>query len=92
MANLSARTQFYLIVLSGFFALAGFFRLLGTMCQSYDHAARLASVIITIMYARNSSSPVLNDSDPLPTVQDHVLRLPGPSLVPEVVPKTEVRF
>ncbi|GAA5969290.1 hypothetical protein JCM8115_006751 [Rhodotorula mucilaginosa] len=41
--------SFYLIVLSGFFALAGFFRLLGTMCQSYDHAARLASVIITIM-------------------------------------------
>lgn len=41
--------SFYLIVLSGFFALAGFFRLLGTLCKSYDHAARLASVIITIM-------------------------------------------
>jgi hypothetical protein len=53
--NLSPHSQFYLIVLSGFFALAGFFRLLGTMCQSYDHAARLASVIITIMCARIGS-------------------------------------
>lgn len=41
--------QFYLIVLSGFLSLSGFFRLLGTLCPSYDHAARLASVLISIM-------------------------------------------
>lgn len=41
--------QFYLIVISGFLALSGFFRLLGTMCRNYDQAARLAAVIITIM-------------------------------------------
>ncbi|BGP44752.1 ATP-binding cassette transporter snq2 [Rhodotorula kratochvilovae] len=41
--------SFYVIVLGGFFALAGFFRLLGTLCQNYDQASRLASVIITIM-------------------------------------------
>ncbi|KWU42587.1 hypothetical protein RHOSPDRAFT_20945 [Rhodotorula sp. JG-1b] len=40
---------FYLIVISGFLALSGFFRLLGTMCRNYDQAARLAAVIITIM-------------------------------------------
>jgi hypothetical protein len=40
-----------LIVISGFLALSGFFRLLGTMCKSYDQAARLAAVIITIMCA-----------------------------------------
>ena len=80
--NPSPHSQFYLIVLSGFFALAGFFRLLGTMCQSYDHAARLASVIITIMYARNRLTVLWNGSDLLPTTQDHVLRLPGPSSAP----------
>ncbi|GAA5969283.1 hypothetical protein JCM8115_006749 [Rhodotorula mucilaginosa] len=41
--------SFYLIVLSGFLSLSGFFRLLGTLCPSYDHAARLASVLISIM-------------------------------------------
>ncbi|GAA5926233.1 hypothetical protein JCM3775_000963 [Rhodotorula graminis] len=41
--------SFYVIVLGGYFALAGFFRLLGTLCQNYDQASRLASVIITIM-------------------------------------------
>ncbi|GAA5871103.1 hypothetical protein JCM8547_005358, partial [Rhodosporidiobolus lusitaniae] len=41
--------SFYLIVVTGFLALAGFFRLLGTLCQNYDQASRLASVIITIM-------------------------------------------
>ncbi|GAA5882789.1 hypothetical protein JCM16303_002456 [Sporobolomyces ruberrimus] len=41
--------SFYLIVLSTYFALAGFFRLLGTLCANYDQASRLASVIITIM-------------------------------------------
>jgi ATP-binding cassette subfamily G (WHITE) protein 2 (SNQ2) len=40
---------FYLNVATGFLALAGFFRLLGTLCQNYDQASRLASVIITIM-------------------------------------------
>ncbi|GAA5847541.1 hypothetical protein JCM3766R1_000227 [Sporobolomyces carnicolor] len=41
--------SFYLIVLSTYFSLAGFFRLLGTLCANYDQASRLASVIITIM-------------------------------------------
>ncbi|GAA6025142.1 hypothetical protein JCM11491_000230 [Sporobolomyces phaffii] len=41
--------SFYLIVLSTYLALAGFFRLLGTLCANYDQASRLASVIITIM-------------------------------------------
>ncbi|BGO92884.1 hypothetical protein NBRC10512_008005 [Rhodotorula toruloides] len=41
--------SFYVTVLGGFFALAGFFRLLGTLCQNYDQASRLASVIITFM-------------------------------------------
>lgn len=40
---------FYVVVLAGFFALAAFFRLLGTMCSNYDVAARLASIIVTIM-------------------------------------------
>ncbi|GJN91548.1 hypothetical protein Rhopal_004571-T1 [Rhodotorula paludigena] len=41
--------SFYLIVVGGFLSLAGFFRLLGTLCQNYDQASRLASVIVTIM-------------------------------------------
>jgi len=41
--------SFYIIVLSTYFALAGFFRLLGTLCANYDQASRLASVIITLM-------------------------------------------
>ncbi|GAA5828045.1 hypothetical protein JCM11251_005707 [Rhodosporidiobolus azoricus] len=41
--------SFYLIVASGFLALAGFFRLLGTLCQNYDQASRLASFVVTIM-------------------------------------------
>ncbi|GAA5979902.1 hypothetical protein JCM11641_007581 [Rhodosporidiobolus odoratus] len=41
--------SFYLIVASGFLSLAGFFRLLGTLCQNYDQASRLASFIVTIM-------------------------------------------
>ncbi|GAA5923733.1 uncharacterized protein JCM15063_003745 [Sporobolomyces koalae] len=41
--------SFYLIVLSTYFSLAGFFRLLGTLCANYDQASRLASVIITLM-------------------------------------------
>lgn len=40
---------FYIIVVAGFLALAGFFRLLGTFCSSFDVAARLASVLITLM-------------------------------------------
>ncbi|GAA5991262.1 hypothetical protein JCM10908_003228 [Rhodotorula pacifica] len=40
---------FYLINVTGFLALSGFFRLLGTLCKNYDQAARLASVVITIM-------------------------------------------
>ncbi|GAA5965734.1 hypothetical protein JCM21900_006739 [Sporobolomyces salmonicolor] len=41
--------SFYLIVVSTYFALAGFFRLLGTLCANYDQASRLASVLITSM-------------------------------------------
>ncbi|GAA6025845.1 hypothetical protein JCM10207_002683 [Rhodosporidiobolus poonsookiae] len=41
--------SFYLIVASGFLSLAGFFRLLGTLCQNYDQASRLASFVVTIM-------------------------------------------
>jgi ATP-binding cassette subfamily G (WHITE) protein 2 (SNQ2) len=41
----------------GFLALAGFFRLLGTLCQNYDQASRLASVIITIMVRFFLSTP-----------------------------------
>ncbi|KAL8291281.1 hypothetical protein RQP46_002259 [Phenoliferia psychrophenolica] len=40
---------FYIVVLGGFFSLAAFFRLLGTMCANYDVAARLASILITLM-------------------------------------------
>ncbi|GAA5952195.1 hypothetical protein JCM10213_004061 [Rhodosporidiobolus nylandii] len=40
---------FYLIVASGFLSLAGFFRLLGTLCQNYDQASRLASFVVTVM-------------------------------------------
>ena len=38
---------FYLVVISGYFALATFFRFLGSLCSSYDVAARLASVIVS---------------------------------------------
>ncbi|KAI5478639.1 ABC transporter [Pseudohyphozyma bogoriensis] len=43
----------YAIVVAGFFSLSSFFRLLGTMCESYDVAARLASFLITsfILYS-----------------------------------------
>jgi ATP-binding cassette subfamily G (WHITE) protein 2 (SNQ2) len=43
------RSQFYVVVLAGYFALAAFFRLLGTLCSSFDVAARLASFLITGM-------------------------------------------
>lgn len=39
---------FYVSVLMGYFSLATFFRLLGTMCMNYDIAARVASVLITL--------------------------------------------
>ncbi|CEQ38617.1 SPOSA6832_00050, partial [Sporobolomyces salmonicolor] len=41
--------SFYLIVVSTYFSLAAFFRLLGTLCGNYDQASRLASVLITSM-------------------------------------------
>lgn len=51
MAGLSrsagAFFTFYLLVLSGYLSLASFFRFLGSLCSSYDIAARLASVIVS---------------------------------------------
>ncbi|GAA6062867.1 hypothetical protein JCM10212_000789 [Sporobolomyces blumeae] len=41
--------SFYIIVFSTYLSLAGFFRLLGTLCPNYDSASRLASIIITLM-------------------------------------------
>lgn len=38
---------FYLYVLFGYLSLATFFRFLGSLCSSYDVAARLASVIVS---------------------------------------------
>ncbi|SCV67921.1 BQ2448_42 [Microbotryum intermedium] len=45
----SAFFTFFIIVLAGFFSLAAFFRLIGTLTASFDVAARLASVLITLM-------------------------------------------
>ncbi|SCZ91281.1 BZ3500_MvSof-1268-A1-R1_Chr1-2g01305 [Microbotryum saponariae] len=45
----SAFFTFYVIVLAGFFSLAAFFRLIGTLTASFDVAARLASILITLM-------------------------------------------
>lgn len=40
---------FYIIVLAGFFSLAALFRLLGTLCSSFDIVARLAAIVITTL-------------------------------------------
>ena len=40
---------FYLIVLTTFYAMTTFFRLIGTVTQNYNVAARLAAFIITTM-------------------------------------------
>ncbi|KAK4052255.1 ATP-binding cassette transporter snq2 [Microbotryomycetes sp. JL221] len=48
-ASAGAFFTFYLIAISTFFAMASFFRLLGTMTRSYDVAARAASILITGM-------------------------------------------
>lgn len=39
---------FYLYVVFGYLSLATFFRFLGNLCSSYDVAARLAAVIVSI--------------------------------------------
>lgn len=57
VSNAGAFFTFYLLTLSGYFALAAFFRLLGTICSSYDVAARLASVLITGMVLYSVSIP-----------------------------------
>ncbi|GAA6033623.1 hypothetical protein JCM8097_004354 [Rhodosporidiobolus ruineniae] len=44
-----AFSSFYLSVTAGVLSLAGFFRLLSTLCQNYDQASRLASFVVTIM-------------------------------------------
>lgn len=53
MAGLAAGAggffTFYAVILAGYFALAAFFRLLGTLCSNFDVASRLASILITVM-------------------------------------------
>lgn len=61
VSNAGAFFTFYALTLSGYFALAAFFRLLGTICSNYDVAARLASVLITgmVLYSVSISSLLL---------------------------------
>ncbi len=48
-SNGGAFFTFYLFVLSSYMVMSAFFRVLGTATQSYDVAARLASVLISFM-------------------------------------------
>lgn len=73
--------SFYVTVLGGFFALAGFFRLLGTLCQNYDQASRLASVIITFMITYVRPRLRFSRTGSL-TVFPCAVRLPHPYLRP----------
>jgi hypothetical protein len=41
--------QHFAIVMAAYFALSAFFRLLGTLCSSFDIASRMASFLITMM-------------------------------------------
>ena len=70
--------QFYVIVLGGFFSLAALFRLLGSVCSSFDIVARLASFIITLLILYSGQSLTFYW---IFLIADLCRRLPHPSLL-----------